>query len=120
MARAHPTAEANFSAGILNAELLLIIHDRLAGKGPGRPSDWYEVLKRSAIILSITAWETYVEDKITDLFEARLTSAQSPNAMKSAFSSTAHSWLSGAKLKPPDLAAWSGDRWKALVRGHFE
>jgi len=76
-------------------------------------------LKRASVILTVTAWETYVEDKLSALFAARLAVASKPEDVQSAFRASAQAWLSSRSPKPNELEQWTGDRWKQRLRSDF-
>jgi hypothetical protein len=64
-------AKNQFDESIKDAEELLAHFD--AAKPPGRPPPpTAEVLKRAGLILAITAWETYVEDRAREALDANL------------------------------------------------
>lgn len=65
------TACEVFAQSILDAENLLSHFNTLNTKPP--PPE-IEVLKRAGLIMAMTAWETYVEDRVTmtNLFSASL------------------------------------------------
>lgn len=57
----------NFELAINDVKDLLACYDSLnEGEQPNAP----EVLKRAALIMVLTAWETYVEDMATEMFNA--------------------------------------------------
>jgi hypothetical protein len=62
-------ASETFAQSIRDAERLLDHFDKLNGQSP--PSDT-EVLKRAGLVMAMTAWETYVEDRLVECCEARL------------------------------------------------
>lgn len=64
-------ASETFNQSILDAENLLKHFDQLNTKPP--PPD-IEVLKRAGLIMAMTAWETYVEDRVSEATESRLRS----------------------------------------------
>lgn len=66
------TSKANevFAQAILDAENLLKHFNTLNTKPP--PPE-LEVLKRAGLIMAMTAWETYVEDRVVEAASARLT-----------------------------------------------
>lgn len=59
----------NFEYAIQDAEELLNHFDAL-NENP--PSQNAEVLKRAALVMMLTAWETYVEDRLTEEMSKRL------------------------------------------------
>jgi hypothetical protein len=64
-------ARSDFDQSIKDAEELLAHYDRATkGKMPA-PEDT-EVLKRAGLILAITAWETYVEDRVREALNEKL------------------------------------------------
>lgn len=62
-------ASEAFERSILDAENLLAHFNRLNTKPPPPET---EVLKRAGLIMAITAWETYVEDRVTEAVAIRL------------------------------------------------
>ena len=64
-------ASETFGQSILDAENLLKHFDQLNTKPP--PPD-IEVLKRAGLIMAMTAWETYVKDRVSEATESRLRS----------------------------------------------
>ena len=64
-------ASETFSQSILDAEHLLKHFNELNTKPP--PPD-IEVLKRAGLVMAMTAWETYVEDRVTEATDERLRS----------------------------------------------
>lgn len=61
-------AKTTFESSIKDAEELLNHFDAMCKP----PPDSAEVLKRAGLIMALTAWETYVEDRITEEMEYRL------------------------------------------------
>ena len=62
-------SKATFESSIKDAEELLNHFDAINKKPPPESA---EVLKRAGLIMALTAWETYVEDRITEEMESRL------------------------------------------------
>lgn len=62
-------AKANFEYAISDAEQLLECYDQLNGCNSN--SQPPEVLKRATLIMTLTAWETYVEDIAKELVDAK-------------------------------------------------
>jgi hypothetical protein len=60
-----------FDQSILDAENLLAHFNKLNSKPPPPET---EVLKRAGLIMAMTAWETYVEDLVTEVTKTRLRS----------------------------------------------
>jgi len=77
---------------------------------------------RSGIILTVTAWETFIEDTLKVHFKNRLEQAIRPEDILNTFNAVAAAWinrLGEKRLKPQDLARWSGDGWKTLITEYF-
>ena len=108
-------AHINFDFAIDDAERLLKLHDTETKGQRGRPSRQVEVFKRAAIILSVTAWESFVEDTIRTSAQGKIRAATSPADINRTFNSVAQAWLQQSP-KAPDLAQWVGDGWKSLIR----
>lgn len=70
-------AGETFERAIKDAECLLDIFNRLH-PGSGHPPPEAEVLKRAGLIMAMTAWETYVEDRLDEALEVRLISLNDP------------------------------------------
>lgn len=62
-------AMRGFEFGIKDAEDLLAHFDALNGNPPSANS---EVLKRAGLVMALTAWETYVEDRLVESMERKL------------------------------------------------
>jgi hypothetical protein len=62
-------AQTAFLESIKDAENLLSFFDQLNVKPP--PPE-LEVLKRAGLVMAMTAWETYVEDRLEEAVDARL------------------------------------------------
>jgi len=62
-------SKTTFESSIKDAEELLHHFDAINKKPPPESA---EVLKRAGLIMALTAWETYVEDRITEEMESRL------------------------------------------------
>jgi RiboL-PSP-HEPN len=108
-------ARVNFDFALGDVKILLSLHDQRTGGGKGRPARELEVLKRAGVILAVTAWETFIEDTLEERFQAKIKAAQSPKDVESTFNSVAQAWLAREKLKPPELAKWALDGWKAIL-----
>jgi hypothetical protein len=79
---------------------------------------------RAGIILTVTAWETFIEDTLKALFQEEIAHATKPEDVLSAFNTVAAAWINRFAVKQkypniPELAKWSGDGWKAQVIEHF-
>jgi hypothetical protein len=65
-------AKNQFDESIKDAEELLAHFDAAKPVKGGPPPSNAEVLKRAGLILAITAWETYVEDRALEALQANL------------------------------------------------
>lgn len=62
-------AKKEFEFAISDAEEIIACYDTMNnGAGDTRPP---EVLKRAALIMILTAWETYIEDAVTELINEK-------------------------------------------------
>jgi len=115
-------ARTDFNAARDYAISLINIHDAITGGKAGRPLTQYEALKRSALILAVTAWESFVEDTVQQQLESRLAAASTPSQIQSTFHAVAEEWLSpgGPKHHAPDLIRWTGNLWKQTVLDSLE
>jgi hypothetical protein len=77
------------------------------------------VLKRAAVILAVTAWESFIEDSVRNYATSAIEKASRPSDVQSLFNSVAQSWLEG-KPKPTELADWSGAGWKVFLGNKLE
>lgn len=109
------TAAMDFKGAISDADALLWIHARFSTGKSGRPEDRLEALKRSALILAVTAWETYVEDYLGSQFARRLNAATDSVEMSPA----ANSWLQKHHSDPAGLLRRAAGGWKSLLREYF-
>jgi len=62
-------AKVSFEHGIRDAEELLAHFDAINANPPPPNA---EVLKRAGLVMALTAWETYVEDRVTEAMNKRL------------------------------------------------
>ena len=62
-------AKASFEHAIRDAEELLAHFDAINANPPPHHA---EVLKRAGLVMALTAWETYVEDRVTEATNKRL------------------------------------------------
>lgn len=106
----------NFLLAVEEIRTLLEFYDEIRERTPR------EIFKKTGIILTVTAWETFIEDILEVYIDNRLQNATSPREMQSIVNSIAHRWYE-AILKqqdnhprPPDFVRWTGDRWKELIR----
>ena len=80
-----------------------------------------EVLKRSALILAVTAWETFLEDILREKFYPKLEQTNTPKDKNRVFNTVAGKWLEQEKSKlHRTLETWTGASWKEHVRAYFD
>jgi len=109
----------NFDFAMYDVDRLLLLHD--SERTRPKDSRRVEVFMRAAVILSVTAWETFIEDTIKSAAEKRVSEAATPDDISTTFNSVAHSWIeTNPKLNPPLLKSWVGDGWKALIYERLE
>ncbi len=99
--------------------ILLKTHDAETKRAAGRPDRSLEVFKRTGVILTVTAWEAYIEDTLTEQFNKRLKEAVAPVEISGTFNSVAQAWLN-SRPKPPDVSKWIGTGWKDAILEKFQ
>lgn len=107
-----------FDSALLDVQTLLELFDKLTIEKKGRPYIKYEVLKRTAIIVLVTAWETFIEDVVEGVFEERVKKAKKATEVSRTFNSVAHFWLEEVRQgrkNVPDVASWTGSGWKDML-----
>jgi hypothetical protein len=112
----------NFDYSIWSARVLLRLHDEEKARNRDNPPSELEGVIRSAIILSVTAWEAFIEDVLQAAFRHRLSAADTPQRVEGTFRAVAEWWLSQGgkdKPKPADLMRWAGDGWKEVLTNRF-
>ncbi|MFI8619320.1 HEPN domain-containing protein [Acidovorax sp. Leaf78] len=70
MSRSISRAHETFDSAIEDACALLALIDSMYKQDPVAPTA--EALKRAGLVMSLTAWETYVEDRVTEAVNMRL------------------------------------------------
>lgn len=108
-------ASDNFRYAIQDVDRLIELYDQISRGKLTTAARRSSALKRAAVILSVTTWETYIEDIIRERFELRLKDQTSPEDFRSALCLGAQVWLNGNPA-PPDILKWTGDAWKETVR----
>lgn len=117
----HTQAYIGFHAAIQDAERLFDFYDQaLEVAHPSVPEET-EVLKRAALILAVTAWESFLEDLLKEKFLPILQSTKTASELESAFNSAVALWLAKEKGDHhKTLITWTGDGWKHHVKAQFE
>ncbi len=108
----------DFQLALSDVYTLLDADKKLSHNNPASTATFI----RAGIILTVTAWETFIEDTIKAHFQDRIAHAVKPEDISSAFNTAAAAWISRFGEKhpnPPDLAKWSGEGWKTLITEYF-
>ncbi len=114
-------AYSGFSLSIKDADQIWDFYEKERQEALPRVPEEIEVLKRSALILAVTAWETFLEDKVHEKFYPRLNQAMVPKDISRVFNTVANRWLDQEKSKlHRTLETWTGSGWKEHLRTHFD
>lgn len=79
-----------------------------------------DTVRRAAIILLVTAFETFVEGKLRDSFLIRMEKVSKPNDVKMLFNDVVYSWIYEQKRKPEEIQKFIEDGWKQIIINNFE
>ncbi len=112
-------ARTDFACAWSDATTLIKIHDDKTKKKVGKPIAELEALKRSAVILAVTAWESFVEDTVSQQLTKKLASSERPDTLSSTFNYVAAEWMDpirSPKRFGPALTDWTGDNWKERIK----
>ena len=103
-------------ANMNEVKRLSAIHSDIGGSGPGRKHN-IEVLNRSAIVLIVACWESYIEDLACIAFDYLLTNAKQPHHIPSKVLTTASKDL---KENKDESKVWelAGDGWRKVLKRH--
>jgi len=116
MTKKQPQHVINIRENIEEVERLFDIPTQISGKGPGYKHD-VQVLNKSALVLLVACWESYIEDLAQLAFETMLKNAESPNIFPKKVLT-----LASKKLKddPNETKIWdlAGDNWKNVLSNH--
>ena len=95
---------------------LLAIHTKMSGKGPGYKHN-VEVLNKSAIILLVACWESFIEDVAETAFSILLGRARKHDLFSARVLTDAAKSLKESK---DERAIWklAGDGWKTVLKDH--
>jgi len=97
---------------------LLEIHARTAGTGPGRKYN-VEVLNRSAIVLLVACWESFVEDLAAVSFQLLIDHADKPSVFPQKVLTLAAKDLRSDQ-DARKVWALAGDGWRSVLKKHKE
>jgi hypothetical protein len=117
-------ARWHFEFALNDVRVLLKMHDNQTQRKRGKPDASLEVLKRSGLILTVTAWESFIEDTLVEQVATRLKKISTPQELNSVFNTVAEAWLNPqvnkGKPKPPDLIKWTGEGWKKMIMDRIQ
>lgn len=105
-----------FKGNTKEIERLIEIHTEVSGKGKGYKHN-VEVLNKSAIVLLVATWESYVEDLAENSFDFLLENCQSPEDIPRKIRAQASKSLKNSKT---DLDVWklAQDGWREVLESH--
>jgi hypothetical protein len=109
---------ANFDHSLRNASELVRLHDEERARKRESLPNQLEALIRSALILSVTTWEAFIEDVLRSVFKHRLSVASNASEVENTFMAVASAWLNPEgkdRPKPAELMRWTGDGWKDVL-----
>lgn len=112
----YPNHVKNFFDNLSEVRELVNIHERVAGKSPGRKSQ-VETLNKSGIVLLTACWETYVEELLSAAFDHLVNNATDHKAIPFGVLTKASNDLKNDRdsRRVWDLA---GDGWKAVLKAY--
>jgi hypothetical protein len=95
---------------------LLEIHKEISGDGPGYKHN-VEVLNKSAIVLLVATWESYIEDLAKNSFEFLLKNSKSHEAIPKKILASSVKDLKGSQN---ELDVWqlAGNGWQDILQRH--
>jgi hypothetical protein len=96
--------------------LLTDIHSKIAGKDPGRKTG-VEVLNKSAVVLLVACWESYVEELAAHAFSIMLKYAKQPSIFPTKVLTLASKEI---KNDSDETRVWqlAGKGWKDILEQH--
>lgn len=97
---------------------LLEIHGELVGEGPGQKHN-VEVLHKSAVVLLVACWESFVEDLAVAVFDYMLKNAKSHDMFPNKVLTLASAEIKNSK---DETKVWglAGDGWRHILLAHRE
>jgi len=113
-------AAQDFAVSFADAKRLFAYYDAEIERHKPRIPEDAEVLKRAALIMAVTAFESYIEDYLREKFPPRLAEATNPDHFSEIFVTVAKQWLRENFEKPASFADWTGDGWKTLLKTNLE
>ena len=115
-------AKGTFDKNAADVRQLLAIHEEMAGDSPGRKFG-VSVLNKVAIVMIVTAWETYCKDAAKQTLEQMLQRADHPDSLKKEVRVAVAEELRDRK-NPMLVWNLAGDNWResiiSLLQPHTE
>lgn len=106
-------ARETFEANVADVERLLKIHEEVAGTEPGRKYG-VSALNKAAIVLTVTAWETYCKDAAIQSLRRILEQAETPDSLEKAVRFAVAEELRNRK-NPTLVWRLAGDEWREFA-----
>jgi len=113
-------AAQDFAISLADAHRLFAYYDAELARFKPRIPEEAEVLKRAALIMAVTAFESYIEDYLRETVPPRLSAALTPEKFKLVFEVVAKKWLKEHPDKPAAFIEWTGEGWKALLTTNLD
>lgn len=113
-------AAQDFAVSFADAKRLFAYYDAEIERHKPRIPEDAEVLKRAALIMVVTAFESYIEDYLREKFPPRLAEATNSGNFSEIFVTVAKQWLRENSEKPALFTEWTGDGWKDLLNTNLE
>ena len=114
----HPTHIDNMAQNLAEVRRLIEIHSEVAGQGPGYKDD-VEILNKSAIVMLVACWESFVEDLVSGAFDVMLDNADTHNVFPDCVLTLASK---GLKEANDNRLVWqlAGEGWQKILKAHKE
>lgn len=113
-------AALDFAVSFADAHRLFAFYDAEIDRFKPRVPEEAEVLKRAALIMAVTAFESYIEDYLRETVPPRLSAAVTPEKFKPVFELVAKKWLREHPEKPAAFVEWTGNGWKDLLTTNLD
>jgi RiboL-PSP-HEPN len=113
-------ARQDFAISFADARRLFTFYNAELERSKPRIPEEAEVLKRAALMMAVTAFESYIEDYLREFFVPRLKASETPEKFQTAFELVAKKWLREHQDRPAAFTEWTGDGWKSLLTNFFE
>jgi len=94
-----------------------MLHEATSSPGPGRRHAHVQVLNKSAIVLTVACWESYIEGLAIQAFDFLLKSARNPSTFPDKVLTVASRDLR-SDHDARKIWVLAGDGWRAILEGH--